>query len=166
MTYPISAPPPDVDDTPDHTPLDERPPYGEPSSRWRRILVVALVVALLVLAFLAVRRMVRLALAVWAALRYETPSRPERGTPMVIIPATDSYTGPVYEVRFYDGNYRQLTDTALAVAVDLTSPALRLQLAALASDLQRRVEARDGQRCFTPRLELVDGADRVVGEYP
>lgn len=162
MTYPISPPPPDTDDTPT---LDELP-YADPGRWWRRALVVALVVALIVLTLLTIRRLWRLGRAFWAALRYETPPRPERGAPMVIVPGTEPYAGPVYEVRFYDGNYRQLTDVDLSLAADLASPSLRWQLGALARELQQRVEIRDGQRCFQPRLELVDGADRVVGEWP
>lgn len=163
MTYPPITPSPPDSDTP--VAVDETPPYGEPSPWWRRLLLIGLVVALVVALFLAIRAMVRAARAVWTALTYETP-RPGRGAPMVIVPASEPYAGPLYTVRFYDGNYRQLADLDLVLAADLTSPTLRLQLAGLARELQQRVEIRDGQRCFAPRIELLDGADRVVGEWP
>lgn len=165
MTHPISPPSAPAGDTPptSNIPLNERPPYGEPGSGWRRALTVGAVIALAVLAFLLVRRAWRWLGALYIALRYDTT--PEGGSPMMIAPTTP-YAGPIYEVRFYDGLYRQLAEAPLMFGVDLTSPWARVQLAQLASDLQRRVEVRDGQRCFSPRLELLDAGGRVVGEWP
>lgn len=164
MTYPPPLlPPPAADTPPTDVPVDEWPPYGDPPNWARRALVAGLVIAFLVLVVFAVRRWGRWLAALLAALRFDAP--PERGAPMVIVPA-GPYAGPQYRIRFYDGNYQQLTDVETTIGLDLAAPDARCQLAELARALQRRVELRDGQRCWEPRLELVDGGGRVVGEWP
>lgn len=165
MTYPPPLPrPPEADTPPDVSPpVDERPPYGEPGGRWRTTLWVGLVVAALFLLVALGRRLWRGLAALWLALRFEMPA--ERGVP-VIVPDGRPYAGPVYRVRFFDGLHRQLADEDLSAAIDMHHPWARAQLAELAYELQRRAENRDGQRCWSPRVQLLDGAGKVVGEWP
>ncbi len=162
MTYPHSPTPPPVDDTPpEHVPVDERPPYGDPP-RWRRIALVAgLLFALAVAVFLTWRLLRWLARLLFT---YEAPSRREA---QLIVPDDGrSYAGVVYRLRFFDGALPQLTDTDWEIVLDLHAPGARGQMRGAALELQQRVQQRDGQMCWQPRVQVVDAAGRVVGEWP
>lgn len=164
MTHHSDAPATPALDTPaGGVSVDEMPPYGEPRNRWWWVLLAGLAIVFAVLAFAVLRRLWRR----WrrVVLAYRVPDR-ERDAEMIILPDQESYQGVVYRVRFYDGVYPQLTNVDMDVILDLRQPAARAQLADVARDLQRRVELRDGQRCWQPRLELLNGAGEVVGEWP
>lgn len=156
MTYTPPPAAPVDDDTPyDDTPVDERPPYGEPS-RWPLLLFAALVLAAVVAAAVLAAVTVR---AVWRRL-FDDPTPGE----VFMFPNADTpYDGPCYRVWFYDGEYRQLHDRRLSLPLkSLHGPEADAALDALARHLAAEVEALDGQRCFRPRVLLVDSAGRCL----
>lgn len=159
-------------DTPtDDTPLDERPPYGEPGAWFRKIATVALIVAAaLVAVYVAFRvwrsvraRAARLVVGVVTVATVDPSTVRDRE--VIMIPADVPATGPVWRVHFFDDTYPQLTDRDIAVALYLDDPDADRKLAATAELLAAEVERRDGQRCFRPRVVLVDGAGRTVREW-
>jgi len=134
----------------DDTPVDERPPYGDDGGRWRLALVVGLVALALVVVAYAASRAVR---AVWRTLAHERT----RGGVIYMYGADEPYAGPMYRVEFFDDQYRQLADLDLRVALPaLRGPAADAALDALARECRREVESRDAQRCFRPRLVVLD----------
>lgn len=159
MTYPPPEAAPVPDDTPvDNVPVDELPPYDEPS-RWPVVLVVVVVVVAVVVALMLARTAVR---ALWHALVGGPPS-----DGVIMFPAaSDPYSGPVYRVWFYDGDHRQLADRRLSAALpQVYGPTADAALDRLARQLAVEVEARDGQRCFHPRVVLFDTAGRTVRSW-
>lgn len=144
---------PTAGDTPPTSPLP--PDYGRP--RWWLWAAVVLVLLALLVAVVLAARLVR---AAWRRAR--TDDRTEVFTVMDLPPAGP----PTYRVEFYDGNYRQLSDRRLAVAlVSAHGPAADATLNQLARQLADEVDARDGQRCFDPVVELYDRSGRLVRRY-
>ncbi len=147
------------DDTPYGPPLDERPPYGEPA-RWPVLLIAAVVLAAIVAAVVLAGVAVR---AVWRRM-FDDPAPPDE---VFMFPDADApYHGPVYRVWFYDGEYRQLHDRRLSLPLrSLHGAEADAALDRLARELAAEVEARDGQRCFHPRVLLVDSAGRCLRSW-
>jgi hypothetical protein len=123
--------------------------------------VVGAVLVVLAVGVYVAARLVR---KVFAWLFLDAPA-PAMGSPMMIIPSDAGYAGPVYRARFYDGTYEQLTDIDITIGVDLSLPGAEGRLAAAARQLAAQVEARDSQRCFRPRLVLLNGVGRPVREW-
>lgn len=159
-----------TDDTlTDDTPLDERPPYGEPGEGPRRALIAALIAVALVVAVVVAmkfwRRVARLVAGGVVGLVGEAAATrvPRKG--MIMVLPDPSPSAPVWRVRFYDDDYEQLTNrTEMCVAVHLDDPEIYRKLRWLAENLADQVERSDGARCFRPRVVLVDDLDRPMVE--
>lgn len=148
MSYsPLEAPP-----VSDDTPVDERPPYGD-LPRWPY--VVLIIVVLVLAAVFVARRLGRRARRRFAA---------EPAEVITMYPSPDqSYAGTWYRIEFYDGDYRQLADEHRAVILASPfGPDADAALDSLARALAAEVEARDGQRCFRPRVVLYGAAGRRI----
>lgn len=159
MTYTQPAIPPQVDDTPPD--VDEYPPYGEPF-RWGKAFLIALVVVAAVFAAVV-------SVKVWRAVLRFLSGRPEvftspRPASWEAIPVTVR----TYRIRFYDDTFEQLTGTEQYMTIDEMLPpeVIYQQLARRAEGCRQAVERLDSQRCFRPRLVLVDEAGRTVREWP
>lgn len=149
MSYPPLEAPPVSDDTP----VNERPPYGDPP-RWRRALVIAaLVIAVVFVAWRLWR---------WAA-RLAGPRFVAEPAEVIMFPVPDQpYAGTRYRVEFYDGDFLQLTDRPLAIVLASPfGPDADAILDALARELAAQVDALDGQRCFRPRVVLYGPTGRI-----
>lgn len=146
-------PPPLAAALTDDTPVHERPPYGRPR-RWRFAVILVIAVAVLVVLVALVRRLRR---------AWRIPVAPE----VIMFPMPDEpYAGAVYRVEFFDDTHRQLADRRLSVALaDPYGPLADRALTRLAVELQAEVERRDAQRCFRPRIDLYDAADRLVRSW-
>lgn len=162
---PADTPPDGVPTDPptDPTPVDERPPYGAPG-RWRTRLVVGILLALLVLLAVAVVAVLfRAVRHVRRAMHFTAPLLPEE---VIVVPQPDRpYAGLRYRVEFYDGNYPQLTDRNLSIAIDLDAPGVDAALDRLARRLAAEVGQLDGQICERPRVVLTDAFGERVAEW-
>lgn len=149
------------DDTPQlSVPVHERPPYARPW--WRKPLLVGAVLALL--AACAITAL--LVRAVWRwVVAAPGSTRPAEKLVVFADPA-EPYAGPVYRAEFYDGDYRQLRDVDLRIALPaLHGAAADATLDAFARQCAAAVGARDSQRCFQPRLRVFGVSGRCEREW-
>lgn len=154
------SPPPAVEPAAD-TPRVERPPFDY-VSHWAPFLVALGVGLACALLFGAIASAVLLVVAAVAVMRRARRQRRREGVIFMNGPDVP-YAGPTYRVRFYDGQYEQLTDLDLSVALPaLRGPAADAALDALARECAAEVESRDSQRCFRPRVVVVDGLGNPV----
>jgi hypothetical protein len=154
MTRPPTESLPPTDDTP----VDERPPYAEPS-RWRLVALALVVVLVLAVILYGVARGVR----GLCRLVFDRP--PREG--VIMFTANDQYlVGTTYRCAFYDDTYRQLVDEHIAVTLaTLHGPAADATLDRLARECRAEVERRDSQRCFRPRLVVLDVDGRALRSW-
>jgi hypothetical protein len=143
------------------TPVDERPPYGDGRRWW--LYGVAIVVGIGCAVMLGALALTVLFVVAVALLGHRMARSRRRGGVIFMNGAEGSYAGPVYRVRFFDGYFQQLTDVELSIALpSLYGPHADAALAALAVECQREVNSRDSQRCFRPRIVVVDEFGRTL----